>query len=280
MLVETWQRGRQAESGAIVAAHLRCDRPGDESHQRLGQKALRAKIVWWSALPMLLAFPVPAAAQDIAPATPVTVTAGPDEIVTFSADRVVYDGDADVVTASGEVRMNREGNYLAADQVIWDRKSGQVYAKGNVVALTPEGDKVVGDTVQLTDTLKDGTVDNLMVVLQSGGRIAASHGSRVNGVFTAYNAIYSPCPVTTESGCPKTPSWAITAARVIDDPKSKKIRFEGGHMQLFGIKIPLLPVFNVARSNEGVSGWLVPNFSLSSRNGFELAVPYHLQIGP
>ena len=50
---------------------------------------------------------------------------------------MTYDSDADVVTASGEVRMDREGNYLAADQVVWDRKTGQVRAKGNVVLLTP-----------------------------------------------------------------------------------------------------------------------------------------------
>ncbi|MFL6727548.1 MAG: LPS-assembly protein LptD [Sphingomicrobium sp.] len=203
-----------------------------------------------------------------------------NQIVTFSADQVTYDSDADVVTASGEVRMNREGNYLAADTVTWDRKSGQVYAKGNVVVVTPEGDKLVGDNVQLTDTLRDGTVENLMVVLESGGRIAASRGTRVNGVGTFYNAIYTPCPVTTDSGCPKRPSWSITAARVIDDPKSRRIRFVGGRLQLFGINIPLLPVFNIARGNEGTSGWLVPDIAVSSRNGFELAVPYHLQIAP
>ena len=67
-----------------------------------------------------------------------------------------------MVTANGEVRMNREGNYLAADQVVWDRKSGQVFAKGNVVVVTPEGDKIVGDNVQLTDTMRDGTIDNLL----------------------------------------------------------------------------------------------------------------------
>ena len=99
--------------------------------------------------------------------------------MTFSADQVTYDNDADVVTASGEVRMSREGNYLAADQVIWDRKSGQVYAKGNVVMVTPEGDKLVGDNVQLTDTMKDGTVDNLTVALESGGRLAARRGTAV-----------------------------------------------------------------------------------------------------
>ena len=229
---------------------------------------------------MLLAFPVAAGAQTIAPAPVPPAPDGADEVVTFSADSVAYDSNADVVTASGDVRMNREGNYLAADQVVWDRKSGQVYAKGNVVAITPEGDKLIGDNVQLTDTLRDGTIDNLMVVLESGGRIAAQRGMRVNGVSTLTNAIYSPCPVTSSSGCPKRPSWAITAARVIDDPNSPKIRFEGGRLQLFGINLPLLPVFSIARGTEGTTGFLVPDIAVSSRNGFELSLPYHLQIGP
>ena len=70
-----------------------------------------------------------------------------DQVIEFSADQVVYDSDADMVTASGDVRMNREGNYLAADQVVWNRKSGEVRAKGNVVVLTPQGDKLIGDNV-------------------------------------------------------------------------------------------------------------------------------------
>jgi LPS-assembly protein len=203
----------------------------------------------------------------------------PDQIVEFSADRVVYDSNADVVTASGEVRMNREGNYLAADQVVWDRKSGQVRAIGNVVVVTTEGDKLIGENVELTDTLKDGTLDNLMIVLESGGRIAAQRGTRSGGVTTLQNAIYSPCPVETANGCPKRPSWSITAARVIDDPVQNRVRFIGGRLQLFGINLPLLPVFNIARTNQGATGWLVPDFSVSTKKGFEIALPYHWQIG-
>src|SRR5260221_6752420 len=175
--------------------------------------------------------------------------------------------------------MNRDGNYLAADEVVWDRKSGEVRAKVNVDLLTHQGDKLVGDDVQLTDTLRDGTVDNLMVVLEGGGRIAATRGTRVNGVGTFFNAIYSPCPVTSSTGCPKRPSWAVTAARVIDDPKSTRIRFEGARLQLFGLTLPLLPVFNVAKGTEGVTGLLVPDIALSSRNGLEFGLPYHWQLG-
>ena len=230
---------------------------------------------------MLLTLPAAAAAQPSAPAAAPAIAPGSvqDEVVTFSADSVTYDSNADVVTASGAVRMAKDGDYLAADQVIWDRKSGQVYAKGNVVVLTPEGDKLMGDTVQLTDTLRDGTVNNLMVVLESGGRIAAAHGTRAGDVSTFTNAIYSPCAVTTDSGCPKRPSWSITAARVIDNSRTQRIRFEGGRLQLFGINLPLLPIFNISRGAGGASGFLVPDIVVSSRNGFELGFPYHWQLG-
>ena len=222
--------------------------------------------------------PVPALAQ--APVTEPAAAEVPaaDQTVEFSADQVVYDGNNETVTASGEVRMNREGNDLAADQVVWDRSSGQVRATGNVVLLTPQGDKVTGENVQLTDTFRDGTIDNLMVVLESGGRLAATRGTRANGVGTFYNAIYSPCPVTSPSGCPKRPSWSVTAARVIDDPKSSHIRFEGARFQLFGLNLPLLPVFNIAKGNGGITGLLVPDIALSSRNGLEFALPYHWQL--
>jgi LPS-assembly protein len=246
---------------------------------------LRNRLVWWTALPLLGA-PVAAAAQDTPappPAEPIVAAAPPAEApatVEFSADQVVYDSENDVITATGQVRMSREGNYLAADAVTWDRKTGEVRARGNVVVVNPQGDKLIGENVLLSDTLRDGTIDNLLVVLESGGRIAAQRGSRSDGLITLDNAVYSPCPVTTPAGCPKRPSWKITAARVIDDPANQRIRFQGGRLQLFGVTLPLLPVFSIGTSGEGASGWLVPELKISRKNGFEVAVPYYLHLAP
>ena len=224
---------------------------------------------------MLATMPSIASAQG-QPAPAVSTTA--EQSVDFSSDQVVYDSDADVVTASGEVRMRRDGQYLAADQVIWNRKTDEVRAKGNVVLLTPQGDKLLGDDAVLTNEMRDAAVSNLMVVLESGGRVAAQRGSRRGQITTLENAIYSPCPVTTDTGCPKRPSWAITAAQVIDDPATGKVVFRGGRMQLFGVTLPLLPVFSISRTNEGATGWLVPDISLSTKKGLELALPFHWQI--
>jgi LPS-assembly protein len=208
------------------------------------------------------------------------VTYDSEAVVEFSADQVTYDSENDIVSASGQVRMSRDGNYLAADQIIWNRKTGEVLARGDVVVVDPQGDKMIGDTVVLSDTLRDGTVDNLLIVLESGGRIAAERGTRSNGVYTLQNAAYSPCPVTTPSGCPKRPSWKITAAQVVEDPATGRVRFKGGRLQLFGVTLPLLPVFSVGTSGEGATGWLVPELKISKQNGFEVALPYYWHIAP
>ena len=248
---------------------------------------MRKNLLCCAALPLAL-FATEAAAQtqSAAPTVPAPAPAAApaetDQLIEFSADQVTYDSDNDIVTALGQVRMERDGNYVAADRVTWTRKTGEVRAEGNVVVMNPQGDKLLGENVVLTDTLKDGTIDNLLIVLESGGRIAATHGRRSGDVTILDNAIYSPCAVTTETGCPRNPSWAITATQVIYDPNSDRVRFRGGRMQIFGVTLPLLPVFSVGTGGEagGISGFLVPEISISHKRGLEVALPYYYRLGP
>ncbi|QNN66722.1 LPS-assembly protein LptD [Sphingomonas lutea] len=98
---------------------------------------MRKSIAWWMGLPMLAVVPATVHAQE---APTVAQAADPAaEVVEFTADEVSYEGDAETITASGAVRMSRDGNYLAADRVTWNRQTGEVRAIGNVVVLTPEG---------------------------------------------------------------------------------------------------------------------------------------------
>ena len=139
---------------------------------------MRRKIAWWTALPVALAWPGVSAAQDVAPTEPVPVTAEPS--IEFSAESVTYDSDADFVSATGAVRMARDGNYLAADRVTWSRVTGQVRAEGNVVVVNPQGDKLIGENVVLTDTLRDGTIENLLVVLEK----SVVEGDHISGRYS------------------------------------------------------------------------------------------------
>jgi len=252
----------------------------------------RSDLLLSCALPLALCSGVAAHAQDLQQPTiplppPLTQSkapeTGPDgeRQVQFSAATLEYDNEADVVTATGDVRMYREGNRLRADKVVWNRKTGKVVATGSIAVVNPGGDVAYGDSIELTDSLKDGMVDNMLVVLQRGGRLAAEHGTRaLDETVTLEHAAYTPCAVTTTSNCPKEPSWKITAVRVIYRPEKNRIYYTGARLSLFGLSSVPLPAFSHPAGGESETGLLSSDFKYGRVNGFEFAQPYYFALAP
>lgn len=213
--------------------------------------------------------------------TPESTPASDQQIVEFSADQLDYDNDAERVTATGNVRMSRQGNRLRADRVEWDRKTGRVIATGNVATATAEGDTAYGDRVELTDTLRDGVVENVLVVLEQGGRIAARSGSRADGRTVLDHAAYSPCDVADASGCPKTPLWQVKAVEVVHDPAKHRIFYRHARMEVLGVPVLWLPrLSHPDGSGNSGTGLLVPDVRISRLNGVELSFPYYVALAP
>jgi LPS-assembly protein len=151
--------------------------------------------------------------------------------------------------------MRSEGNSVRADRIVWNRRTGEVRAEGNVRVVNPAGDAAYGETVVLTDTLRDGAVRNLLLVLEDGGRLAAERGERENGYTTLYRAAYSPCNVVNSEGCPKDPTWTITAVKVVHDPVRNRINYDGASLNLFGARIIPCPGFRTPTDRaEGRAG--------------------------
>jgi LPS-assembly protein len=208
-------------------------------------------------------------------------TPGNEEEVTFAADTLSYDDNAEVVTATGNVRMMRHGDRLRADKVEWNQTTGTVRANGNVAVVNSSGDTLYGDSVELTDTLKDGVIENLLLVLNDGGRLSAVHGVRRNEVSTLDKAVYTPCAVIDSEGCPKEPIWKISAVRVVHDPNKHRISYDGARISFLGAPILWLPgLSHPDGSGGGGSGLLLPDIQYSKVNGVELALPYYFQLGP
>lgn len=235
------------------------------------------------ALALPLAHPQVASAQtEVKKPATVTekATENTDEIE-FSADTIDYDFESDIVTAKGSVLLNRDGYKLRSDTVTWNRKTGVVEAKGNIRSISPDGDTAYGDSIVLTDSLRDGIVDNLLLVLEDGSRLAARKGERFgDGSLILDNAAYTACAVTTEDGCPKEPSWEIKAVKVRYDPIKKRVSYDGARIEIFGLPVIPLPGLSHPVSFENRSGLLVPNIRIDSTNGVALSVPYYFSIAP
>lgn len=210
---------------------------------------------------------------------PIIASPERDDQVAFSAETVEYDSGSEIVIARGDVRMARQGSDLRADEVSWNRITGEVRASGDVMVRSPEGDTLYADDARLTDTLRDGVAENLLLVLEDGGRLVAEQATRQSGVSTLENAAYTPCDVVDSDGCPKTPSWLISAVRVVHDPVRRRVYYTNARFTLFGITIFALPAFSHPDGTEGgSSGFLVPDIQLGRTNGLEIAFPYYVQL--
>lgn len=231
---------------------------------------------------------LPAFAQTVSPPPPTPPLSGgmadvvqPGDVIDFSADEMTYADQDQVVTAKGDVRINRDGYSLRADTVEYNRKTGQVEARGNVVTVDPEGNQAFGDRVQLTESLRDGAIDNILLVLNDGGRLAAASATRVNGVSTLNRAVYSPCSVTGDEGNPREPLWCIKAARIVHDPARHRVSYKQARLEFLGVPIVFLPNFSHPDGSAGrASGLLLPDIEYRRSLGLGVGLPYNISFGP
>ncbi len=202
-----------------------------------------------------------------------------DRAIDFEADTLAYDAEADTVTASGNVILRNEGRSVRADNVTWSRRSGQIEATGNVRFVDPDGNQLYTDRVELSDQFDVGALENLLLVLREGGRLAAERGMRgADGTVTLTRAAYTACDVETSDGCPKSPSWRITSERVTYDSQDSRIRFRGAYLELFGARILPLPGLSLKTNGTATSGFLVPDVRYSRSNGLELVGSYYTRL--
>jgi LPS-assembly protein len=232
---------------------------------------LRKAIALLAPVVIALYAPTMARAQSTPPASDA-------DQIDFAADNLSYDNDGDIVTATGNVSMVRNQDRVRADRIIWNRKTGQVRAEGNVAAVSAGGDSLYGDSAILTDTLKDGVVDNLLLVLNDGARLVARTSERRNEVTTLNQAAYSPCPVVSSDNCPRKPSWQISAVKIIHDPIRKEIVFKNARLEMFGVPLFVVPSLSQPIGTDGRTGFLIPDLRYTRTNGLEVALPYYWRI--
>ena len=239
------------------------------------------------AIALSMAITAPLAAQDdaeTADATPseisaTDVAAQEPRKIDFEASDIAYDSENDIITATGRVVLRSEDRSVRAETIIWDRKTGQIVATGDVRFVDEIGNQLYTDRIELTDEFESGAMDDLLLALREGGRLAAREGGRDDaGNITLTDASYSACAVIDPENCNKDPSWRITADRVTYDPDDKRIRFRGAYLELFGQRLLPLPGLAIRTDDSAVSGITIPDFRVSESNGVEVRAGYYWRL--
>jgi LPS-assembly protein len=255
---------------------LPLQRPLQARHRRLRRWCRAGAIACSFAI---AATSAPLLAQDLSASTADVADPADRENIAFEADRIEYQQDADTVSAIGNVVLRRADQSVRADRVTWNRETGEIFAEGTVRAVDADGNELYVDRLELNDELKAGAMENMLLALREGGRLAAERGTRgENGTIVLERAAYTGCDVEDDHGCPKTPSWRITARRVTYDPDKKTVRFTGARLELFGIRLMPLPGLVVATDGRAISGPLIPDVRLSASNGVEVSETWYQRL--
>jgi LPS-assembly protein len=213
------------------------------------------------------------------PAKPAAATANSQ--ILLQADQVIYDGDAQTVSAVGHVEIVDQGRILDADKVTYNQNTDQVTADGHVTVTDAAGNVAFSDHVVLTDHMRDGALQGFGALIGKNGRLAATSAERVGGTMViAHQTVYSPCKICNQPG-QRTPVWQVKAERVVYDQVKHRIHFTDATLDLFGIPILYTPVLSEPDPTvKYASGLLAPDFGNSTKIGYFARIPYYFAISP
>ena len=212
---------------------------------------------------------------------PMKVSSVPaDAKLILSANELTYNRDTQIVTVAGAVQIHYGGYKMVAQRVEYNQKTGRMMAIGNIELVTPDGNRIYGDKVDVTSNFADGFLNALRIEMPDNTRLAADKGERVGGTqMILTRGVYTACLPCSEEG--RAPLWQVKAQRVVQNGETHTVRLEHARFQLFGQSIAYIPWIEVPDNTvKRKSGFLFPTFSASENLGFGASVPYYYVISP
>ncbi len=199
----------------------------------------------------------------------------------LSADRVSYDDQLGIITATGHVEISQSDRVLLADTVTYNQRTDVVTASGNVSLLEPNGDVMFANYFELTEGLKSGVAQNFRLLMKDKSRFASAGARREGGVLTEMaNGVFSPCELC-KNDPERPPLWQIKAARIVHDENEHEIYDEDAVMEMWGIPVAYTPYFSYPDPTvKRRSGFLPATYGENTYLGYLAKVPYFWAIDP
>ncbi len=183
--------------------------------------------------------------------------------------------------AEGDAEFRRGGLVIKADRLSYEPDTDQATASGHV-RIVRDGAVYSGPALNVRVQAFQGSFD------QPAFELAATGGSgrarRIDFISptqsVATDARYTSCPREDDSGADTEPAWELQTTKLHLDTANNVGIAEGARLRFLGTTILALPTMSFALGDQRKSGWLPPSLSIDSRGGLELSVPYYLDLAP
>jgi LPS-assembly protein len=217
-------------------------------------------------------------AADVCPAPPKVIVARPADIapddhrIHIDSDDAVLNIDLDAVL-KGRVTVRQDERTLEAEEVTYDYITDRLNVKGRVNFLDPRL-RVRSDAGSY-GSIGGATFDqaNFDIPDRNGRGYARDIALHPDGKVDLTQVRYTTCPVGNED-------WQLQAGRLALDTKAQEGVAHNVIMRFKDVPVFYTPYISFPLGDERKSGVLFPSIGHSGNNGYELQVPYYLNLAP
>ena len=173
----------------------------------------------------------------------------------------------------GNVTMHRDNQFMAADQLTFDKAAGRYVAEGSVryqaQGLRLRAARAEGDQNSDTHSMQD--LEYQLLSRRGNGKAHSLNLAGQSGSLRG--ASYSTCP-------PEARHWELDAPRIDMDSEHGRAVAYGATLRVGKVPVLFMPVLMFPTDERRRSGLLFPSFSNSGRNGLDLRQPIYLNLAP
>lgn len=196
-----------------------------------------------------------------------------DAPIEVSADRADLTAEGNSVFTGGVV-LQRGNQRLETEGATWNRVEGRLLAIDGARFVQP-GFEVESERLEYLPgegtAILTGNRYRLPTRPASGG--AETIRARGNGRIRMEGVTYTTCPG-------EDPDWLLRIGELKLNTTEEVGEADNVTLRFFGAPIVYLPYMSFPLSDRRKTGFLVPEFGQSSRNGLEISAPFYFNLGP
>ncbi|MDB6002577.1 MAG: LPS-assembly protein LptD [Rhizobacter sp.] len=196
--------------------------------------------------------------------------------IVLRADKVTGSLEQEA-TAEGNAEFRRGGMVIRADRLLYNSPTDTAKATGNV-RINRDGNTYSGPELQLEVQRFEGFFNNPTYQFAKTG--AGGTAKRIDFIgqqrSVALGATYTSCPADGSGD----PAWLLSTSRISFDFESNEGVAENAVLRFYGVPLIALPRVSFPLNDTRKSGWLPPTVNIDSKSGFGVEVPYYWNIAP
>lgn len=204
--------------------------------------------------------------------------AAPPDATFLQADTISGRGQRETVM-EGDALLRRPGLVIRADRLEYDPFSDRAKATGNV-RINRNGNRYEGTRGEVLTETMEGFMDDMRYEFYQNG----SHGEALRAEFaddahsTLFQTTYTTC--RRDALADWTPDWVIRAAQLHIDNDEDIATAQSAYLEFKGVPLLPIPPVGFPLSEKRKSGFLPPTLGLDNTNGLEVTTPYYWDIAP